>query len=68
MSSAKQTKAASIFNKAFDSTQLGGDGVVLASTAHPLQSGSTQVNTFTNTSRTFRNFFGRCFNWYCWLY
>jgi|TARA_A100000172_G_scaffold23393_2_gene13567 hypothetical protein len=47
MSSAKQTKAASIFNKAFDSTQLGGDGVVLASTAHPLQSGTTQANTFT---------------------
>jgi hypothetical protein len=47
MASAKQTKAASVFNKAFDSSQLGGDGVVLASTAHPLQSGATQANTFT---------------------
>ncbi len=47
MASAKQTKAANVFNNAFSATQLGGDGKVLAATDHPLQSGSTQANTFT---------------------
>jgi len=48
MASAKQTKAANVYNNAFSSTQLGGDGVVLCSTAHPLQSGTTASNTFSS--------------------
>ena len=47
MANTKQVKGAEILNNAFSSTQLGGDGVVLCSTAHPTVSGTNLSNTFT---------------------
>ena len=47
MAAAKQTKGAAVYNRAFNASYTGGDGVVLCTTAHPLQSGSSGVNTFT---------------------
>ena len=44
MAYTKQVKAASILNNAFSSAYLGGDGVSLISTAHPLVSGGTNSN------------------------
>jgi hypothetical protein len=45
MSYTKQVKAASVLNNGFSSSYLGGDGVALFSTAHPLISGGTNANT-----------------------
>jgi hypothetical protein len=45
MAYTKQVKAASILNNGFSSSYLGGDGVALFSTAHPLISGGTNSNT-----------------------
>ena len=47
MANTKQAKGAEILNNAFSSSQLGGDGVVLCSTAHPTVSGTNLSNTFT---------------------
>ena len=47
MANPKQVKGAEILNNAFSSSQLGGDGVVLCSTAHPTVSGTNLSNTFT---------------------
>ena len=47
MANTKQVKGAEILNNAFSTSQLGGDGVVLCSTAHPTVSGTNQSNTFT---------------------
>ena len=47
MANTKQVKGAEILNNAFSSSQLGGDGVVLCSTAHPTVSGTDLSNTFT---------------------
>jgi hypothetical protein len=47
MSYTKQVKAASVLNNGFSSSYLGGDGVALFSTAHPLISGGTNANTPT---------------------
>jgi len=44
MSYTKQVKAASVINNGFSSSFLGGDGVPLFSTAHPLINGSTNSN------------------------
>ena len=40
----KENVAANIYNRAFNATYLGGDGVSLASTAHPNTSGGTWAN------------------------
>ena len=45
MSNTKQVKAAAVLNNAFSTSQLGGDGVTLCNTAHPIQAG-----TFSNRS------------------
>ena len=45
MAYTKQVKAASVLNNGFSSSYLGGDGVALFSTAHPLVSGGTNANT-----------------------
>ena len=50
MAAAKQTKGANVYNRAFNATYTGGDGVTLCNTAHPLQDGSTQTNRFTTAS------------------
>ena len=50
MAAAKQTKGANVYNRAFNATYTGGDGVTLCNTAHPLQDGSTQSNRFTSAS------------------
>jgi len=44
MAYTKQVKAASVLNNGFSSSYLGGDGVALFSTAHPLISGGTNSN------------------------
>jgi len=44
MAYTKQVKAASTLNNAFSSAYVGGDGVSLISTAHPLVSGGTNSN------------------------
>lgn len=44
MAYTKQTKGAATLNNAFSSSYLGGDGVSLCSTAHPLISGGTNAN------------------------
>ena len=45
MAYTKQVKAAAVLNNGFNSTYVGGDGVSLFSTAHPLVSGGTNSNT-----------------------
>jgi hypothetical protein len=45
MAYTKQVKAASVLNNGFSSSYLGGDGVALFSTAHPLVNGGTNSNT-----------------------
>ena len=45
MAYTKQVKAAAVLNNGFNSNYLGGDGVSLFSTAHPLVSGGTNANT-----------------------
>ena len=47
MSNTKQVKAAAVLNNAFSTSQLGGDGVTLCNTAHPIAAGS-----FSNRSST----------------
>ena len=47
MANTKQVKGAEVLNSALSSSQLGGDGVVLCSTAHPTVSGTSLSNTFT---------------------
>jgi hypothetical protein len=44
MAYTKQIKAASVLNNGFSSSYLGGDGVSLFSTAHPLTGGGTNSN------------------------
>ena len=44
MAYTKQVKAAAVINNGFSSSYLGGDGVALFSTAHPLISGGTNSN------------------------
>ena len=44
MAYTKQTKAAAVLNNGFSATAVGGDGVALFSTAHPLVSGGTNSN------------------------
>jgi hypothetical protein len=44
MAYTKQVKGASVLNNAFTAGYVGGDGVVLCSTAHPLISGGTNSN------------------------
>jgi len=50
----KETLAANILNRAFNSAYLGGDGVSLVSTAHPIVSGtfSNQLTTAAALSQT----------------
>lgn len=50
MAYTKQVKGASILNNAFSASYLGGDGVSLCSTAHPLVSGGTNSNTRASQS------------------
>ena len=45
MAYTKQTKAAAVLNNGFSSGYVGGDGVALFSTSHPLVSGGTNSNT-----------------------
>ena len=47
MAYTKQVKAAAVLNNGFNATVVGGDGVSLFSTAHPLVSGGTNANTPT---------------------
>jgi hypothetical protein len=47
MAYTKQVKGASILNNGFNSSYVGGDGVALFSTAHPLVNGGTNSNTPT---------------------
>ena len=44
MSYTKQVKAASVLNNGFSASYVGGDGVALFSTAHPLVAGGTNSN------------------------
>lgn len=46
----KETNAANIFNRAFNSSYLGGDGVCLASASHPLAVGGTWSNLLTTSA------------------
>jgi hypothetical protein len=50
----KETLAANVLNRAFNSSYTGGDGVALISTAHPIVSGtfSNQLSTSANLSQT----------------
>lgn len=50
MLQAKEVNAALVYNRAFTSGYVGGDGVVLCSTAHPNVSGGTYANTPTVAS------------------
>ena len=50
MAYTKQVKAASVLNNGFSSQYVGGDGVALFSTAHPLVNGGTNSNTPTTAS------------------
>ena len=47
MAYTKQVKAAAVLNNGFNATYVGGDGVSLFSTAHPLVSGGSNSNTPT---------------------
>jgi hypothetical protein len=44
MAHTKQVKAAAVYNNAFSGAYLGGDGVALLATNHPLQNGGTLSN------------------------
>jgi len=50
MAYTKQVKAAATLNNAFSSAYVGGDGVALISTAHPLVSGGTNSNRPTTAA------------------
>lgn len=45
MAHTKQVKAANVYNRAFNASYLGGDGLQLCSTAHVLQNGGTLGNS-----------------------
>jgi hypothetical protein len=45
MAYTKQVKAAAVLNNGFSAQYVGGDGVALFSTAHPLVNGATNANT-----------------------
>jgi len=47
MQHTKEVKGANILNNGFSGSYLGGDGVALFSTAHPLWAGGTLANTFS---------------------
>jgi hypothetical protein len=47
MAYTKQVKAAAVINNGFNNGYVGGDGVALFSTAHPLVNGGTNANTPT---------------------
>jgi hypothetical protein len=49
MAYTKQVKSAYIINNGFSNAVLGGDGVSLFSSAHPLVNGATNSNTFTTS-------------------
>jgi len=49
MAYTKQVKAAAVINNGFSSQYVGGDGVALFSSAHPLVNGGTNSNTFTTS-------------------
>jgi len=49
MAYTKQVKAAAVINQGFNSQYVGGDGVSLFSSAHPLVNGGTNSNTFTTS-------------------
>lgn len=44
MAHTKQVDAANVYNRAFNASYTGGDGVTLLHTAHPLQDGATLAN------------------------
>jgi len=46
----KQVKAAAVLNNGYNAQYVGGDGVSLFSTAHPLVNGGTNSNTFSTPS------------------
>ena len=48
MAHTKQVKGAAVYNRAFNSSYVGGDGLELCSTAHTLRSGGTLQNEPTN--------------------
>jgi hypothetical protein len=50
----KETLAANVLNRAFNGSYVGGDGVALVSTAHPIYNGtfSNQLSTPANLSQT----------------
>ena len=50
MAYTKQVKAASVLNNGFSANYVGGDGVALFSTAHPLVSGGTNSNRPTTNA------------------
>ena len=50
MAYTKQVKAAAVLNNGYNNAYVGGDGVSLFSTAHPLVNGGTNSNTFTTPS------------------
>jgi hypothetical protein len=50
MAYTKQVKAASVLNNGFSAQYVGGDGVALFSTAHPLVNGGTNGNTPTTAA------------------
>jgi hypothetical protein len=47
MAYTKQVKGAALFNNGFSALNIGGDGVSLFNTLHPLTSGGNNSNTFT---------------------
>ena len=50
MAYTKQVKAAAVLNNGFSAANVGGDGVSLFSTAHPLVNGGTNANTPTTAA------------------
>ena len=50
MAYTKQVKAAAVLNNGYNAQYVGGDGVSLFSTAHPLVNGGTNSNTFSTPS------------------
>ena len=51
MAYTKQIKAAAVFNNGFSAQYVGGDGVALFSTSHPLVNGGTNSNTPSKIGR-----------------
>lgn len=45
-----ETDAANVYNRAFNSSYLGGDGKVLCATDHPLTGGGTENNTLSSAA------------------